>query len=228
MPGDDVRSVMISGEAVKALSDGGTRKRAPKRKTAQEGGNSLQGGNLLQGANSLQGANALRGVSANMMIIKGVESPSTTSAASPSPSTWLKAPVEVPPRIHVAGNQTNQIAAPTSEYKAQGGDNKSIKVELKKKATVKKVKLHPKKVEAVKTPKKNQTKKSRKITLGMASLHKRLTRAKKVHHTMKHMPIDTLKKLLIQKKLIKPTSKAPESILRQIAVDSHIVEGKSL
>lgn len=213
---------MISGEAVKAMS-GGTRKRASKR-NAQQGAQQgvvqpvVRGGNLL--------LPELRGVSSNMMVVKGVESSTTASAASPSPSTWLKAPTEVPPRIH-AGNQSNQIAAPTSEYKAQGGD-KSIKVELKKKATAKKVKLHPKKVEEVKTPKKNQTKKSRKITLGIASLHKRVSRAKKVHQTMKHMPLDTLKKLLIQKKLIKPTSKAPESILRQIAVDSHIVEGKSL
>ena len=224
MPQEEVRSVTISGEAVKALSTGGTRKRAPNRKKAQEGGS--QGANVVRGGNALQPE--VRGVSSNMMVVKGVESSSTTSAASPSPSTWLKAPMEAPPRIHVAGNQPNQaIAAPTSEYKAQGGD-KSIKVELKKKATAKKVKLHPKKVEAVKNPKKNTAKKSRKITLGMASLHKRVTRAKKVHHTMKHMPLDTLKKLLIQKKLIKPTSKAPESILRQIAVDSHIVEGKSL
>ena len=215
MPQEEVRSVTISGEAVKALS-GGTRKRAPNRKKAQEGG--------VQGALQPE----VRGVSSNMMVVKGVESSSTSSAASPSPSTWLKAPMEAPPRIHVAGNQPNQaIAAPTSEYKAQGGD-KSIKVELKKKATAKKVKLHPRKVEAVKNPKKTTAKKSRKITLGMASLHKRVTRAKKVHHTMKHMPLDTLRKLLIQKKLIKPTSKAPESILRQIAVDSHIVEGKSL
>ena len=218
MPQEEVRSVTISGEAVKALTNG-TRKRAPNRKKAQEGG--AQG--VVQGALQPE----VRGVSSNMMVVKGLESSSTTSAASPSPSTWLKAPMEAPPRIHVAGNQSNQIAAPTSEYKAQGGD-KSIKVELKKRATAKKVKLHPKKVEAVKNTKKSTAKKSRKITLGMASLHKRVTRAKKVHHTMKHMPLDTLKKLLIQKKLIKPTSKAPESILRQIAVDSHIVEGKSL
>ena len=76
--------------------------------------------------------------------------------------------------------------------------------------------------------KKSQTKKSRKITLGIAQLHKRMTRAKKVQHKIKAMPIETLKKLLIEKKLIKSTSKAPESILRQIAADSQIMDGKSL
>ena len=42
------------------------------------------------------------------------------------------------------------------------------------------------------------------------------------------MPLDKLREHLIQKKLIKATSKAPESILRQIAADSQIVAGKSL
>jgi hypothetical protein len=121
----------------------------------------------------------------------------------------------------------SESAAPTAMYKAQGGEIKNIRVELKKRESAKKVKLHPKK-ESKPVPKKSLTKKSRKITLGVASLHKRMTRAKKVQHTMKAMPIDKLKKLLIQKKLIKPTSKAPESILRQIAADSQIVEGKSL
>jgi hypothetical protein len=45
---------------------------------------------------------------------------------------------------------------------------------------------------------------------------------------MKDMPLDKLKALLITKKLIKPTSKAPESVLRQIASDAHIVEKNAL
>ena len=37
------------------------------------------------------------------------------------------------------------------------------------------------------------------------------------------MPLDKLKEELIKKKLIRPTSKAPESVLRQIARDSQMV-----
>jgi hypothetical protein len=55
-----------------------------------------------------------------------------------------------------------------------------------------------------------------------------MTRAKKVHHTVKRMPIDQLRKQLIQSKLIKESSKAPEAILRQIAVDAQIVGKKML
>jgi hypothetical protein len=55
-----------------------------------------------------------------------------------------------------------------------------------------------------------------------------MTRAKKMQKTVKEMPLDKLKEELIKKKLIKLTSKAPESVLRQIAADAQIVEGKAL
>lgn len=209
-----MKSVMITKEV--AATMGGVRKRASRKK--QAGGNTI-----------------VRGVSDDMMAVKGVQA--ATTAASTNPTTWLSyssttAPSNlVPPRTPVSMNpnpvSASESAAPTAMYKAQGGETKNIRVELKKRESAKKVKLHPKK-ESKPVPKKSLTKKSRKITLGVASLHKRMTRAKKVQHTMKAMPIDKLKKLLIQKKLIKPTSKAPESILRQIAADSQIVEGKSL
>lgn len=209
---DGIRSIQITGEAAKMLG-GEVKKRATRKK--QAGGNTF-----------------VRGVSDNMMAVKGVENATAAGAASPNPSSWLSYPsTVVPPRTPVLMNQhplgPSQSAAPTAMYRAQGGETKSIRVELKKRESAKKVKLHPKK-ESKPVLKKSQTKKSRKITLGVASLHKRMTRAKKVQHTMKAMPIDKLKKLLIQKKLIKPTSKAPEAILRQIAADSQIMEGKSL
>ena len=99
-----------------------------------------------------------------------------------------------------------------------------IKVKLHKPHIVKKVTLKPKKEIAKEIPK---TKKARKFVLGISSLHKRITRAKKVHHKIDKMPLDKLRKYLIDSKLIKPTSKAPEIILRQIAKDSQIV-GKNV
>ena len=110
-------------------------------------------------------------------------------------------------------------------------DDKKIKVELKKKQPTKKVQLHPKKDGPQKVPatKKSETrKKNRKVLLGISSLHKRMTRAKKMHKKVTEMPLDKLRDELISKKLIKSTSKAPESILRQIATDAQIMETKSL
>uniref|UniRef100_A0A6C0KR29 Uncharacterized protein n=1 Tax=viral metagenome TaxID=1070528 RepID=A0A6C0KR29_9ZZZZ len=172
---------------------------------------------------------------------KGMEASMTHSAGSTDPSKWLHHPTtSVPPVIQVQKSiiaTPAQVAAPTQQYAVPipphpvaaqaGGSVKHIKVELKKKPATKKVQLHPKKAEPSKTSKR-VTRKSRKLTLGVSSLHKRMTRAKKMHKTVKEMPLDKLKEELVKKKLIKPTSKAPESVLRQIAADAQIVAGKAL
>jgi len=209
---DETKMVSISGGAADDYMGGAKRrKRAPSRKKG--------------GANE-----EVRCVSSMINAVKGVESSSTAFAASPAPSTWLSAPKQmmvpaIVPHPSVQPASPAQSAAPF-----QTGGVKQIKVELKKKPTAKKVQLHPKKAEVIKHPaqKKHQTKKARKITLGVVALHKRLTRAKKVHKKVKAMPLEDLKKQLIEKKLIKPTSKAPESVLRQIAADAQIVAHKAL
>jgi hypothetical protein len=213
---EDLRTFKLTGSAAQEFAGKIPKKRGGTRKK-QEGGQML------------------RGVSDNAMGVKGMENPGITRAGLPEPSTWLSYSSTtklVPPMTHPVMNRAPTpaalSAAPTSQYKAQGGDTKNIKVELKKSTCAKKVKLHPKKVESKPVAKKGHTKKSRKITLGVAQLHKRMTRAKKVQHKVKAMPIESLKKLLIEKKLIKSTSKAPEAILRQIAADSQIMDGKSL
>ena len=106
------------------------------------------------------------------------------------------------------------------QQQLQQGGVKQIKVELKKKHQSKKVKLHPKR-EISKVN--GQIKKTRKFVLGVSSFHKRMKRAKKMQYTVKAMPIDKLREHLIKANLIKKTSKAPESILRQIAEDSQLV-----
>jgi hypothetical protein len=101
------------------------------------------------------------------------------------------------------------------------------KVELKKAPPSKKVHLHSKKAAPTKHHVTHK-KKTRKIVLGLVSLQKRQTRAKKISQKMKEMPLDRLKKQLVEQGLIKTTSKAPESVLRQIAADAQIVGGNGL
>jgi len=163
---------------------------------------------------------------APVIHVQGVESQSTQVAGSTNPSTWLhltkvgNAPTTPPTPMPTP-------STPITTTASQQGGTRQIKVELKKKTTAKKVHLQPKKADSS-SSKKHLTRKMRKVSIGISSLHKRITRAKKVHTTIKAMPLDKLREHLIQKKLIKATSKAPESILRQIAADSQIVAGKSL
>ena len=215
----DIKSVKITGSAALGLSGGAKKgKRITKKK--QEGG-----------------AEILRGVSPVMADVKGVESISAiaATAASPNSNTWLKYPADpiapVPPRIIAAPSYTpvpDRSAAPTGQYAQAGGDHKHIKVELKKKTNSKKVHLNPKKAEAPKATKKHQTRKHRKVTIGVSTLHKRITYAKKLHKQAKDMPIDKLKEKLVKAGLIKSNSKAPESVLRQIAADAEVVKNKAL
>lgn len=203
----DTKTVTISGGAVAELS-GGKRKRSYTKK-------------------QLGGEAPKPVINAIINAVKGVESPSSIAAvaASPNSNTWLK-PITnpSPPQIHPVPSQS-LVSAPIQ----QGGTTKHIRVELKKKTDTKKVHLNPKKPEVLKhASKKHQTKKARKITLGVVSLHKRITHAKKLHKKVKEMPIETLKEKLVKAGLIKPSSKAPESVLRQIAADAAVVKNKAL
>ena len=202
----ETKTVTISGSAATELS-GGRKKRTYTKKQA--------GGDIH--------------------AVKGVESPSAIAltAASPNSNTWLK-PITNPitPQIQPVPSHIPVVAPisiPKVEIVQQGGATKHIRVELKKKSDSKKVHLNPKKPEVLKhASKKHQTKKARKITLGVVSLHKRITHAKKLHKKVKDMPIEVLKEKLIKGGLIKASSKAPENVLRQIAADAAVVKNKAL
>jgi hypothetical protein len=223
----EIKTVNINGSAVSALPEllANEPKKTRRNKKNQLGGS----------------ADAVRGVAPVMNIVKGTDTNSSiaSTAASTNSNTWLKYPqnAPVPPImksfVHASHHPSSpdKVAAPTGQYAVQQGGTKQIKVELKKKTATKKVQLQPKKAEVPKvhaSSKKNHTKKIRKVTLGVSSLHKRMTRAKKLHKNIKEMPIDKLKDKLIKGGLIKSSSKAPESVLRQIASDAEVVAKKVL
>jgi len=197
----EIKRVMITGGAI---TEGGKIKRTRKsitKKNKQEGGDPL------------------------VPMNADTKSFSIGTPATPCPIPSVSRALPVPTPITAA-----PIApAPVSATTLLGGA-KTIKVELKKRPTAKKVHLHPKKADAPKTPlvKKTQTKKARKISLGISALHMKMKSAKKTHKRMKEMPLDKLKEELVKKKLIKATSKAPEGVLRQIAADAQVLEDKAL
>jgi len=206
--GGDIKRVMITGGAI---TEGGKIKRTRKsttKKNKQEGGDPV-GSPLMPPDTKTFSI----GMPATPCPIPSVSTALPSVALAP---VSAQAPVSAP--------------APTPVSAPSVGGAKSIKVELKKRPTAKKVQLHPKKVDAPKTPlvKKTQTKKARKISLGISALHMKMKSAKKTHKRMKEMPLDKLKEELIKKKLIKSTSKAPEGVLRQIAADAQVLEDKAL
>ena len=149
--------------------------------------------------------------------VKGYLNPMLMSGAAPLSEAFK------PPMALEEVTKTIPVAASALPTGMAGG---AKKVELRKSTQPKKVHLHSKKTVAFakSTPKR----KTRKIVLGLVALANRQTRAKKISQRMKEMPIDRLKKQLVEQGLIKVGSKAPESILRQIAADAQIVGGNGL
>ena len=208
----DIKQVVLTGSAATEMSGGACKKERRQK----------QGGDSRKKANSVSVSSPP--VSSPPVSSPPVSSPSVSSQPSPYSITRQTAPVPVPAPVPAPVNPM----APT----AMDGGTKIIKVELKKRATMKRVHLQPKRSDALKGAKKPssapQTKKARKVTLAVGSLHKRMKRAKKMTRKVKEMSSQQLREHLIEKKLIKPTSKAPDAVLRQIAADAQIVAGKAL
>lgn len=95
---------------------------------------------------------------------------------------------------------------------------REIKVELKKRIP-KIFSLKPKKRQL----QEHRKTKKNKITLGVYSLKKKLTKSNKLKDKINKMPINELRKELIFHGIIKAGSKAPEHILRRIAIDSNLI-----
>ena len=163
-------------------------------------------------------------------FVNPVSNPASNAASADS-SNWLRYPQgPVPPNVnesYTGGKQSDKHS--DKEKDKEKDTEKHVKVELKKKISVKKVHLNPKtnlKTNPKTNPKK--IKKSRKFVLGLSTFHKRITRAKKACKKINELPLDKLKEKLIKDGLIKSTSKAPESVLRQIANDAAIVNKRAL
>jgi hypothetical protein len=174
---------------------------------------------------------------------KGEEGPPIISkqAGGGSCSSGYTAPLQVPGTAAPLSQAFQMLTPPgqnpqdltklaVSAMPNRGLDGNLVggsRVELKKAPPSKKVHLHSKKTHPTKHHVTHK-KKTRKIVLGLVSLQKRQTRAKKISQKMKEMPLDKLKQQLVEQGLIKITSKAPESVLRQIAADAQIVGGNGL
>ena len=195
----DLKTFTITKEAAKAI--GGTRKRKATSK---------QKGLLPEEDFSIKGRAPIH--------IQKHGGYAALAPATPAPATPATPATPAAPAAPAAPS----TPAVTVNRSTQGGyheQEKNVRVELKKKTEAKSVHLRPKSD----APKKAQTKRRSKLTLGISSLRKRITRAKHIHRNVKNMPLDKLKEELIKKNLIRPTSKAPESVLRQIARDSQMV-----
>lgn len=216
----EYKAVRITGGAVADLSGG---KRTRKRKV--KGGDSDEPSMLSMPKPSIPLESFKNATITKVGTVGGSTGITTAftgtmrggvASLMPVPPPTAPFPLPAPALTSLKPQPPMQQMQQMQQTQMQGG--KQIRVELKK-IQSKKVKLHPKRELANQKP----VKKTRKFVLGISSLHKRMTRAKKMQRTLKEIPLDKLKEQLIKANLIKKTSKAPEAILRQIAEDSQLV-----
>jgi hypothetical protein len=217
------------------LTGGATKKGRATRRKEQKGPKRQKGGSqqsdliVSKFPDAMAPATAAAAAAADCSI-KGYQSPTLVHGAPLSMAYTPVMPQVPESAVAVAASYP---AFPQGQPATQSGAGKPSKVVLQSKS--KTVHLAPKGLPsassatvAASAKKGSVTKRARRITLGLQALKKRQTRAHKIQTDVKDMPIAKVREHLIAKKIIKPTSKAPEKVLRQMAVDVQIVAGKGL
>lgn len=142
--------------------------------------------------------------------------------------------------VALAKTTTDSSPAPTSASvvapsatvakPVQGG---AVKVILEKKKKTTRVVLAPTKVKKLNpvttssTPAKTR-KVAKKIRMSLGGFGKRVNRANTIRNDAKKQTIDDVKKTLVEAKLIKAESKAPESVLRTMYADYMMLKNRAL
>jgi hypothetical protein len=133
------------------------------------------------------------------------------------------------PTATIEGTNPSKIAAVAAPVQ-DGGKTKVVLKAPSKKTS--KVILSVSKTPIVKTTSlvtnKKTRKSSKKISFSLKNLRKKLTKAKTIKKSSEEKSLEEIKKILVQAKLIKAESKAPESMLRQIYNDYMTLKHKAL
>lgn len=232
---------MESSTKMIQLTGGATKKGRATRRKEQKGQKRQKGGSLQSDLIVSKFPDAMAPAAAAAAAadcsIKGYQSPTLVHGAPLSIAYKPVMPQVPESAVAVAASYPAFPQGQPAQTTTQSGAGKPSKVVLQSKS--KTVHLAPKgtvatvatavaATVAASAKKAHATKRARRITLGLQALKKRQTRAHKIHADVKDMPIAKVREHLIAKKIIKPTSKAPEKVLRQIATDVQIVAGKGL
>lgn len=156
----------------------------------------------------------------------GGTSPGTTLQVEankpPGPAAPPPPPFTNSTETTLAKTTTNSSPAPV-----QGG---AVKVILEKKKKASRVVLSPmkvKKLQPVTVPAKTR-KIAKKIRMSLNGFGKRVTRANTIRVEAKKHRLEDVKKSLVEAKLVKADTKAPEGVLRQMYSDYMMLKNRAL
>ena len=164
-------------------------------------------------------------------VQKGGTSPGTTLQIEAN-----RAPggAEPPPAAFKNSTATAlaKVTTDSSPAPVQAGGTKPIKVILEKKKKQTQVVLAPTKVRklnpAAPVAQAKTRKVAKKIRMSLNGFGKRVTRANTIRVDAKKQKIEDVKKTLVEAKLIKADSKAPEGVLRTMYADYMTLKNRAL
>jgi hypothetical protein len=200
-PGDDIKSIVITGNATTDLTVGGRRRRVIGTGVTRR----------RRGAATVIGGNNIT-VSKSNIPPAPVIPIDTTSIANIQPI--LKTVAAIAP---VLGGSSSKQQESLPKIKI-APKRRTQRIILVKKQTHGSVHL----------PSSVKHRTQRKLSIPTQQFHARIKKANTTRKAAHTMSIDKIKSYLVSKKIIKPQSNAPESILRQMYADSLIVSQKSL
>jgi hypothetical protein len=199
------KTFTVTAEAAAAI--GGTRKR--KRRTTAKSETLKIGKEVQQG-----------GTSPGTTL--QIEANKVTSLVDP-PSTNFQKSTEVA----LAKTTTESSPAPV-----QSAGAKPVKVILEKKKKGTRVVFAPTKVRKLNPIVPSSSAKTRKVAkkirMSLNGFGKRVTRAQTIRVDAKKQKIEDVKKILVEAKLIKADSKAPEGVLRTMYADYMTLKNRAL
>lgn len=136
-------------------------------------------------------------------------------------------PIPTPPPMNVIKQLTQQqpgSAAPVPAAPLLTGGATKQKVSLVPAKTRNKTRvlLAPKQAAQTAHTSHSKTKKQKKFSLRVANIRRKVASTRKHIHASTSLPIDKIRKELVDSKLLNPASKAPEALIRKIYADFKI------
>ena len=208
-PDPSLKSINITGPAATHMA-GGAKTRRRRHSTKQQGGMANPASDAASST-----APSAQIVAPTMNVIRQMGSAAPTAGPAPAPTL-------APPSAQTGGSTPGLSKQKISLLPAK----------LKNKT---RVLLTPKGQQQQSTANKqvagphkptSQTRRHKKLSIRVSAVRRKIASTRKHIHASTSMPIDKIRKELVDAKLLNPASKAPEALIRKIYADYKITTAK--
>ena len=196
-PDTTVKSIIVTGEAARAQTGGQKR----RRKTVRSGSARQQGGGETAPSESASKINVIQQLASTI--------PPTTTTTTPSLISAVAAVTQQPGSSQQGGSIKQNVKLVPAKSK-----NKT------------RVLLAPKSTNQTQAGG-AKTRKQKKLSLRVSNIRRKVASTRKHIHASTALPIDKIRKELVDAKLLNPASKAPEALIRKIYADYKITTNKA-